>query len=153
VIAELPKPQQAEIVARGEKEILAKAKEIRSQKAEERREKRIEVLSQCTPTSLDTATGPFPIVLADPPWRYEYTPSESRAIENQYPTMATEEICALKVAELAGKDSLFLWATSPKLAEALRVVESWGSSTSLRWCGSRTSREWVTTRASSTSCC
>jgi D-alanyl-D-alanine carboxypeptidase len=36
----------------------------------------------------------FPTVYADPPWRYEHPPmSESRAVENHYPTMPLEEIC------------------------------------------------------------
>jgi len=41
--------------------------------------------------------------------------------------MELEAICALPVAEIATDNAiLFLWATSPKLAEALRVVEAWG---------------------------
>jgi N6-adenosine-specific RNA methylase IME4 len=40
--------------------------------------------------------------------------------------MALEEICALPVADIAGDDSiLFLWATSPKVGEALQVLEAW----------------------------
>jgi N6-adenosine-specific RNA methylase IME4 len=69
--------------------------------------------------------GKFSLIYADPPWRYEHVKTESRAIENQYPTMSLDEICALQVP--AADDSvLFLWATSPKLAEAMRVIESWG---------------------------
>lgn len=70
--------------------------------------------------------GKFRLLYADPPWRYEHVPeTESRAIENVYPTMALDEICALPVP--AADDAvLFLWATSPKLAEAIRVLEAWG---------------------------
>lgn len=74
-------------------------------------------------------TGPvrYPVLYADPPWRYEYAPSQSRAVENQYPTLSTEEVCALPVAALATEDAvLFLWATSPKLEEALAVIRAWG---------------------------
>lgn len=71
--------------------------------------------------------GTFPVLYADPPWRYEHAVSKSRAIENQYPTMALDEICALPVAKIATPDAwLFMWATSPKLAEAMRVIEAWG---------------------------
>lgn len=71
--------------------------------------------------------GKYDLILSDPPWRYEHVKTESRAIENQYPTMTLDEICALPVADLAADDAvLFLWATSPKLAEALRVIEAWG---------------------------
>ena len=67
------------------------------------------------------------MIYADPPWRYEHVKTESRAIENQYPTMDLDAICALPVRDIATDDSvLFLWATSPKLAEAMRVIDAWG---------------------------
>lgn len=69
----------------------------------------------------------FPILYADPPWRYEHTVSESRAIENQYPTMSLDDICALPVPTVVTPDAvLFLWVTSPKLDEGMRVVRDWG---------------------------
>lgn len=70
--------------------------------------------------------GRFPILYADPPWRYEHAESETRAVENQYPTMALDDICALDVTGICTPDAvLFLWATSPKLAEAMRVLSAW----------------------------
>lgn len=69
--------------------------------------------------------GQFGLIYCDPPWRYDHACTQSRAIENQYPTMTIDEICALEVP--AAEDCvLFLWATAPKLREALRVVEAWG---------------------------
>ena len=68
--------------------------------------------------------GPFAVLYADPPWRYEHA-DPTRAIENQYPTMTTAEICALHVPA-ADNAVLLLWATSPKLVEALSVMQSWG---------------------------
>src|SRR5665647_3191722 len=69
--------------------------------------------------------GLYDIILCDPPWRYEHVKTNSRAIENQYPTMSLDEIKALRVP--AEENSiLYMWATSPKLKEALEVVESWG---------------------------
>ena len=70
-------------------------------------------------------TGKYHVLYADPLWRYEHIKSESRAIENQYPTMSLQEICALSVPA-ADNAVLFLWATSPKLSEAMRVIEAWG---------------------------
>lgn len=71
----------------------------------------------------------YPILLADPPWRYEH-PSMgggNRAIENHYPTMDLEEICALRVADIAADDAtLYLWATAPKLPECIQVLDAWG---------------------------
>ena len=69
--------------------------------------------------------GKFNLVLADPPWQYDYSKSDSRKIENQYPTMELEDICALEVPT-HDDCVLFLWATSPKLTEAMEVVTSWG---------------------------
>jgi N6-adenosine-specific RNA methylase IME4 len=69
--------------------------------------------------------GVFRLIYADPPWQYEHIETENRAIENQYPTMALEDICA-RVPPAAEDAVLFLWATSPKLAEAMHVLEDWG---------------------------
>lgn len=69
--------------------------------------------------------GGFQVIYADPPWRYSFSKSDSRQIENQYPTMLTSEICALQVP--SAKDAvLYLWATAPKLLEALAVMKTWG---------------------------
>src|SRR3990170_4080212 len=67
----------------------------------------------------------YDIIYADPPWRYEHPISNSRRIENQYPTMSLNEIKALNIPT---KDNsvLFLWATAPKLEESLEVVKAWG---------------------------
>lgn len=66
----------------------------------------------------------YGVIYADPPWRYtDATPN--RAIENHYPTMSDEEICALNVP--AAKDCiLYLWAVAPKLPEAIDVMRAWG---------------------------
>lgn len=70
-------------------------------------------------------SGEFDVIYADPPWEYEFSLSERGKPEKYYPTMSVEEICALKVPS-AGDAVLFLWATNPKLKEALQVVEVWG---------------------------
>ena len=102
---------------------------------EVRREERIERIAEIAQgirqlnVVADSLLAPekFPVIYADPPWRYEHVKTDNRAIENQYPTMTLDEICDLPVQEIATPDAImFLWATSPKLAEALRVVESWG---------------------------
>jgi len=96
---------------------------------EDRRKRREERLRDLSKTSqgLSGTLGVFPILYADPPWRYEYIATDSRAIENQYPTMDLEKIKALPIADISAPDAvLFLWATSPKLEEALEVMRSWG---------------------------
>ncbi len=127
-IATLPKAEQAEVVARGEKEILAKAKEIRAERQQERRIERIEKLSGIAAGNAPLSRAlTFPILYVDPPWRYEHSASESRAIENQYPTMSLEDICALPVADACTPDAiLYLWTTAPKMQEAMDVLKAWG---------------------------
>ena len=105
---------------------------------EQRRADRIERITTIAGGNgapLDDAR-PVPVLLADPPWQYEHVKTDSRAIENHYPTMPLDAICALPVADVATPDAvLFLWATSPKLAEAMRVIDAWGFTyrTSLVW--------------------
>ena len=49
----------------------------------------------------------------------------NRKIENHYPTLALDDIKAIDVP--AKPDSvLFLWATSPKLLDAMEVIAAWG---------------------------
>jgi len=70
-------------------------------------------------------SGEFDIIYADPPWKYEFSLSERGDPERHYSTMSKEEICDLEVP--SSKNSvLFLWATNPKLKEALEVVSTWG---------------------------
>lgn len=75
------------------------------------------------------ALGKFVVIYADPPWRYEHPPmgGSNRSIENHYPTMDLDAICAMPVADIAHDDCvLFLWATSPKLYECMKVLDAWG---------------------------
>lgn len=87
-------------------------------------------------------SGKYSVILADPPWRYEFAETDNRAVENQYPTLTADEIACFEdadgrpVADLAADDAvLYLWATSPKLREALAVIQGWGFEyvTSLVW--------------------
>ena len=67
----------------------------------------------------------YQIIYADPPWSYRHCASNSRRIENQYRTMALSDIKNLNVP--SSDDSvLYLWATAPKLNEAMEVMEAWG---------------------------
>lgn len=86
--------------------------------------------------------GKYAVLLADPPWRYDFVETDNRAIENQYPTLTADEIACYEdadgrpVADLAADDAvLYLWATNPKLVEAMRVIEGWGFTyvTNMAW--------------------
>lgn len=85
---------------------------------------------QADDDSNETGTPELPeeeydVVYADPPWRYNFSKTANREIENQYETMSLSDIKQLDVP--AGEDAvLYLWATAPKLIEAIDVIDAWG---------------------------
>lgn len=103
-------------------------KTIGDTRREYRRERRIEQLRTINAGNDPLVTARrYPVIYADPPWRYEHPISASRDIENQYPTLGLEAIKAFPVAAIAHDNCvLFLWATPPKLAEAMQVIGAWG---------------------------
>jgi N6-adenosine-specific RNA methylase IME4 len=116
----------AETNARGE--TITTAEVVRDVRKRQGKTNRADNIARIERGNTDLSTGRlFSVILADPPWRYEHVRTESRAIENQYPTMTLDEICALPVRQVSSGDAiLFLWATSPKLAESMVVIEAWG---------------------------
>ncbi len=69
--------------------------------------------------------GKYNIIYADPPWEYDRTIGQGVAID-QYDLMPLEEIKRLPIKDLSSEHCiLFLWATFPKLKEALEVIEAW----------------------------
>jgi N6-adenosine-specific RNA methylase IME4 len=115
-------------VAYGRREILDTAQGFRAEATQQRREKRFERIAA------QAEAGPlpqhkFPILYADPPWRYEFSATSTRAIEQNYETMSLEDICALPVVEIACDDAmLFLWVPAPILEQAFQVISAWGFS-------------------------
>lgn len=67
----------------------------------------------------------YQIIYADPPWKYNFSKSNNRQIENKYPTMDLINIKNLKI-KTEENALLYLWATAPKLLEALEVMKAWG---------------------------
>lgn len=69
----------------------------------------------------------YRIVLADPPWAYYGDPSKDQAAGKHYACLSTDAICELSPRALVAEPAaLFLWATGPKLPDAIRVMEAWG---------------------------
>src|SRR5215472_9490037 len=95
-VATLPVQEQREIVARGEKEILEAAKQIRARQMEERYSARIQKLTEISKNnSALSISQQYPVILADPPWYFKvYDPvsGTARTPDNYYPCMQTEEI-------------------------------------------------------------
>lgn len=95
--------------------------------------------------------GGFRTIVADPPWKYgKWGKASEKAflvsgiceetnkeIPMPYPTMSVDEICALKVGELAADDcDLYLWTTQKYLPDAFKVLAAWGFKycQTLTWC-------------------
>jgi len=127
-IASLSREEQRSILAKVDKrEILEAAAEIRGNRAAAKRAQRVAMLITASNATAPLPDRRFPIILADPPYRYERQWAVSRNIENHYPTMSTEDICALPVADLATADAmLFLWTPPPLLTDAIAIMEAWG---------------------------
>lgn len=73
--------------------------------------------------------GKYNVIYADPPWKYQtYSPKGmGKSAENHYPTLTLEEICSMRVNDIAADDCvLFLWATMPCLVQAFDVIRAWG---------------------------
>lgn len=69
----------------------------------------------------------YRIVLADPPWAYWGDPEKDQAAGKHYVCMPTEAISALDVGGIVARPAAcFMWATGPKLPEALKVLAAWG---------------------------
>jgi len=69
----------------------------------------------------------FKVILCDCPWRYDFSKTKTRKIENQYATLPVDHLCGLDVRGLFAKDAvIYFWATAPKLPEAFQVLEAWG---------------------------
>lgn len=113
-------PEAFEQIKSGEKTISEVRKSFK-------RAERINKIAEISKGNTELPSQKFPVIYADPPWRYEHSETDSRAIENQYPTMTLEDICAMPVP--ATEDAvLFLWTTAPKLEEGIKVLNSWGFS-------------------------
>ena len=73
----------------------------------------------------------YKVIYADPPWCYNDKCLEGAiqtgGCERHYSSMTIKELCDLPVKSLGMDDSvLFLWVTSPLLAECFDVVRAWG---------------------------
>jgi len=74
---------------------------------------------------------PFPdkkynIIYADPPWSYKGKMMNS-SITDHYSVLTIEQIIKLPVKDIADDNCiLFMWVTSLKLNEFMKIVENWG---------------------------
>ena len=113
-----------------DEQILKQATEIRRRQYADKHAKRIRNLIK-----ISRGNGPlptdqkYPVIYADPAWKFNFSTSLNRSFENHYPTMTLDEIQALPVSKLATDDAvLFLWAISAMLPDAIDVMRAWGFS-------------------------
>lgn len=68
----------------------------------------------------------YNIILADPAWKYR-TPTWRGGTNNHYGTMEVSEMRKMPVLGLAAEDAvLLMWATWPKMEEAISLIRDWG---------------------------
>lgn len=134
-ISDLAHEAQREVLAREEKEIIARAKTIREARQKMRHTVRLAHMSFVAEKGRASAPAAlsriYPVYYADCPWRYQVrseVTGREKSAENHYPTLTTDEICEL-LSGLIGGDHpavCFLWATNPMLLDGLRVLEACG---------------------------
>jgi N6-adenosine-specific RNA methylase IME4 len=77
--------------------------------------------------------GPFPLIYADPPWKFEIYSEKGmeRTPDQHYPTLSDKEIIDFRVGrktvkKIAAADAaLLLWCTSSNIERALNVMCCW----------------------------
>jgi N6-adenosine-specific RNA methylase IME4 len=94
--------------------------EVKTEKKIKHEEERANISKEIIPFS-----GTYDLILSDPPWRYDFSETESRKIENQYETADVPEI-EKHIPPSNDNCILLLWATAPKLQEAFTVMKAWG---------------------------
>lgn len=89
-------------------------------KAEEKKQARVaaDIVSPPLPE------GVFDLILADPPWRYDFSETKQREIENHYQTMPVEEIAKLDTGQVPTATPLFTVAIDFR-ARTARHSEFW----------------------------
>lgn len=133
-LSDLAVEAQREVLAREEKHIVARAKEIRAERQRLRHAVRLTHMDMVKANGQATAgklTRTYSVGYFDPPWKFgvhsEVTGREKSA-ENHYPTMTTDEIIALfrELDPFSENAVAFCWATNPMLLDGLRLLAELG---------------------------
>ena len=78
---------------------------------------------------------PFPakkynVIYADPPWAFRVwsEKGKERSADKHYSCMTLDDLKQMPVNSITAGDgcALFMWATMPKLQEALDTIRAWG---------------------------
>jgi hypothetical protein len=106
-------------------------KEIRARGLKERKDKiRQKILDTTTkPTPLANLAKRYPVILLDPPWKFEGFENRSgnRGPENHYDTMTIDEIAQLPISDITTDTAvMFCWSTNTHVAKCIKLMEAWG---------------------------
>jgi len=137
--AAMPKAKFEAMVAAGREETMKAAERRELSRASRQERHRVIAMKAERATVLDNP-GPFPLIYADPPWKwghfgsidYENEAGKGRTPDQHYQTMSYDEIMEFSIRgktikEIAHKDAaLFLWCTSANIEMALEVMKAWG---------------------------
>lgn len=83
-----------------------------------------------TPLLEIPGAGEYGLLMLDPPWKSKRfsTKGYGRSAERHYETMTLDELKAMPIKQLAGKDCwIALWTTWPHLRQALSLLDAWGA--------------------------
>ena len=85
------------------------------------------IIGDATQLNISDFPNRYGVIVADPPWRYDFSIDKRDSIEDHYQTMTIESICSMPVQKIAAENSVcLLWGTWPKMPWASLVLESWG---------------------------
>jgi N6-adenosine-specific RNA methylase IME4 len=119
-------PELWEKAKEGEITVTSAYKEIKKEeKKVELQEKRQKIEEGVFNVDVNNIPEKFDVIYADPPWKYDFAETDNRKIENHYITMDNSDIAKMNVPA-ADNCVLFMWATAPKLIEAIEVLKGWG---------------------------
>jgi N6-adenosine-specific RNA methylase IME4 len=130
----LERQEQEKALRTEEKQIIARAKEIRTNRMAQKRAVRLGMISFVAERGRLTAgempRAAFPVGYADPPWEQEAWSDETGQDRGLlYPSMPLDEIKAL----CAGENSPFtpdavvhLWVPSNRVDDGIEVLRAWG---------------------------
>jgi N6-adenosine-specific RNA methylase IME4 len=133
----MPEADFETLIARGREEVRKSAERSADSKAN-RQEKHQSIAAKARLSLANM--GPFPLILADPPWKWghfgeqdkENEAGKGRTPDQHYPTLTYDEVKDFLVIDklvrdIAHKDAaLFLWCTSANISLALEVMVAWG---------------------------
>lgn len=72
----------------------------------------------------------YGMIMIDPPWKFETYSDEGKvekSADAHYDTMTLDQIAALPIGHLAGKDCLlWMWGTHPMIQLQLPLIAGWG---------------------------